>query len=103
VPAAVYLLVVGKTTTVIIFALYFILVVGMVDNLLRPRLVGRGSQMHELLVLLSTLGGIMAFGIVGFILGPVIAALFITLWDIQGASMRETAGDAAPSVERNAP
>jgi predicted PurR-regulated permease PerM len=95
VPTAIYLAVTGHTVKVIIFALYFILVVGMMDNLLRPRLVGKGTQMHELLVLLSTLGGIMVFGIVGFILGPVIAALFITIWDIQGESMRSPAGDAS--------
>lgn len=88
IPAAVFLAVTGHVTKMIFFALYFILVVGMLDNLLRPRLVGKGTQMHELLVLLSTLGGIMLFGIVGFILGPVVAALFITLWDIQGESMR---------------
>jgi predicted PurR-regulated permease PerM len=90
IPAAIYLAVNGRTVTVIVFSLYFILIVGTIDNVLRPRLVGRGSQMHELLVLLSTLGGILAFGMVGFILGPVIAALFITLWDIQGESVRDT-------------
>jgi predicted PurR-regulated permease PerM len=92
IPAAVYLAVTRGAVATVVFALYFVLVVGMVDNLLRPRLVGRGTQMHELLVLLATLGGIMVFGIVGFILGPVIAALFITLWEIQGAAMREDAG-----------
>lgn len=92
VPTAVYLAVTGRVTATIVFALYFILVVGMIDNLLRPRLVGKGTQMHELLVLLSTLGGILAFGIVGFILGPVIAALFITIWDIQGESMQGASG-----------
>ena len=89
VPAAIYLGVNGRTVATIVFALYFVLVVGMIDNVLRPRLVGRGTQMHELLVLLSTLGGIMFFGVLGFILGPVVAALFITLWDMQGESMRE--------------
>jgi predicted PurR-regulated permease PerM len=88
VPAAGYLLLLGRFTTFIIFALYFILVVGLVDNFLRPRLVGKGTQMHELLVLLSTLGGLMAFGLVGFIIGPVIASLFITLWVIQGTPVR---------------
>ena len=46
--------------------------------------------MHELLVLLSTLGGLLAFGLTGFIIGPVIASLFITLWVIQGAPVRPT-------------
>jgi predicted PurR-regulated permease PerM len=90
IPAAGYLLLLGRYTTFVIFALYFILVVGLVDNFLRPRLVGQGAQMHELLVLLSTLGGLMAFGLVGFIIGPVIASLFITLWVIQGTPVRPT-------------
>ena len=54
------------------------------DNLLRPRLVGKNTQMHELFVLLSTLGGIGMFGILGIIVGPIIAALFITLWELYG-------------------
>jgi predicted PurR-regulated permease PerM len=90
VPAALYLLILGRITAMIIFALYFILVVGLVDNFMRPLLVGKESQMHELLVLLSTLGGLVAFGLVGFIVGPVIAALFITLWEIQGTPVQKT-------------
>lgn len=90
VPAAIYLLVMGRVTALVVFALYFILVVGLVDNFLRPLLVGKRSQMHELLVLLSTLGGLMAFGLAGFIVGPVIAALFVTLWDIQGAPVQRS-------------
>jgi predicted PurR-regulated permease PerM len=90
VPAALYMLVLGRVTAAIVFALYFILVVGLVDNFLRPLLVGKESQMHELLVLLATLGGLMAFGLSGFIIGPVIAALFITLWDIQGTPVQKS-------------
>ncbi len=96
VPAAGYLLLLGRHTALIAFALYFILVVGLVDNFLRPRLVGKGTQMHELLVLLSTLGGLMAFGLVGFIIGPVIASLFMTLWVIQGTPV-PSSGDADDS------
>jgi predicted PurR-regulated permease PerM len=88
VPAAGYLLLLGRYTTFVVFTLYFVLVVGLIDNFLRPRLVGKGTQMHELLVLLSTLGGLMAFGLVGFIIGPVIASLFIALWVIQGTPVR---------------
>jgi predicted PurR-regulated permease PerM len=93
IPAALYLLIMDRIQATIFFSLYFLLVVGLIDNVLRPRLVGRGGQMHELLVLLSTLGGIMAFGLVGFIIGPVIAALFITLWEIQGAPVHESSDD----------
>jgi predicted PurR-regulated permease PerM len=88
IPAAGYLLLLGRYTGTIVFALWFILVVGLIDNFLRPRLVGKGAQMHELLVLLSTLGGLIAFGLAGFVIGPVIASLFITLWAIQGTPVR---------------
>ena len=53
-----------------------------------PRLVGRDTKLPELIVLLSTLGGIMLLGPVGFIIGPVVAALFITVWDIYARFMR---------------
>ena len=59
-------------------------IVGSIDNLLRPRLVGRDTKMHDLLILFSTLGGIVLFGVAGFIIGPIIAALFVTVWDIYG-------------------
>jgi len=52
---------------------------GLVDNLLRPLLIGKGTQMPDYLVLISTLGGIAAFGLSGFAIGPVVAALFIIL------------------------
>jgi len=55
---------------------------GLVDNLLRPLLIGKGTQMPDYLVLISTLGGIAAFGLSGFVIGPVVAALFIAVWDI---------------------
>jgi AI-2E family transporter len=51
-------------------------VVGSVDNVLRPRLVGQDTRMHELLIFFSTLGGLMFFGAMGFILGPILAALW---------------------------
>lgn len=63
-------------------------VAGNIDNLLRPRLVGKDTQMHDLFVLFSTLGGISMFGILGIILGPIIAALFITLWELYGKAFR---------------
>lgn len=82
VPACAYLFAVGRTGVAIGLVIYFALIVGSVDNVLRPRLVGRDTQLPDLLVLLSTLGGLVMFGPVGFILGPVLAALFVTTWDI---------------------
>jgi len=58
------------------------LLIGSVDNLLRPVLVGKDTQMHPLLIFLSTLGGIAVFGISGFVIGPIITALLSTLWEI---------------------
>jgi predicted PurR-regulated permease PerM len=90
VPVCIYLFATGRVGVSIGLAVYFMLVVGSVDNLLRPRLVGKGTQMPDLLVLLSTLGGLMMFGAVGFILGPVLAALFVTTWNIFNAFVRES-------------
>jgi predicted PurR-regulated permease PerM len=84
VPAVIYLLAVGKVLAGVLLAVYCAVVVGSVDNLLRPRLVGRDTKMPDLMILLGTLGGILLFGVVGFIIGPVIAALLITVWDIYG-------------------
>jgi len=71
----------GKAIAIIIVGSLFI---GLIDNLLRPILVGRDAEMPDYLVLLATLGGISWFGLTGFILGPVIAALFLTFWEIAG-------------------
>jgi len=90
VPVCIYLFATGRVGVSIGLAVYFAAVVGSVDNLLRPRLVGKGTQLPDLLVLLSTLGGLMMFGAVGFILGPVLAALFGTTWDIFNAFVRES-------------
>ena len=61
---------------------YGVLVIGLVDNLLRPVLVGKDTRMPDYVVMISTLGGMAAFGINGFVIGPVIAAMFIAVWDI---------------------
>jgi predicted PurR-regulated permease PerM len=64
-------------------------IIASVDNLMHPRLVGQDTQMSDLLILLSTLGGIGAFGAIGFIVGPIIAALFVTCWEIFGTAYRQ--------------
>ena len=56
--------------------------IGLVDNLLRPVLVGRDTKLPDYLVLLSTLGGLVLFGLNGFVIGPLIAALFVVFWQI---------------------
>jgi len=87
VPAVVYLAVEGQTGAAIGVGLWCIAVVGTVDNLLRPWLVGKDTKMPDLLILLGTLGGLAMFGAVGIIVGPIVAALFVTVWDLFGAAM----------------
>jgi predicted PurR-regulated permease PerM len=65
------------------------LVVGGIDNLLRPILVGKDTQMHELMIFFGTLGGIIMFGIMGMIIGPIVAAIFITIWEIYGVAFND--------------
>ena len=84
VPAVIYLVAIGKTAVGIGLALWCGLVAGTVDNVLRPRLVGRDTQMPDLLILLATLGGLVLFGAVGIVVGPIVAALFLTVWEIYG-------------------
>jgi predicted PurR-regulated permease PerM len=72
---------IGKAVGLFIFCA---LVVGSLDNVLRPILVGKDTQMHELMIFFGTLGGIFMFGMVGVIIGPIIAALFVTIWEIYG-------------------
>jgi predicted PurR-regulated permease PerM len=88
-PAAVILLTTGRVAAGVGLLLWGFLVVSTIDNFLRPRLIGRDTKMHDLLVLLSTFGGLMMFGVVGFIVGPIIAALFITAWDLFGVAFRD--------------
>lgn len=66
-----------------------VLVIVNVDNLLRPRLVGQETGMHDLMVFFSTLGGIGMFGPTGFIIGPMVAALFLSMLDIYSAEFKE--------------
>lgn len=82
VPAAVIMAVQGNWTDAIIIVAFGALAIGLVDNLLRPLLVGRDTKMPDYLVLIATLGGIASFGLAGFVLGPVIAALFLTVWEM---------------------
>ena len=82
VPAAVILLVTGEIWKAVILIAGGTLVIGLVDNVLRPLLVGRETKMPDYLVLLATLGGLTVFGLAGFVAGPVIAALFLVTWQM---------------------
>ena len=88
-PTVIYLLVAGHIAKGIILFVFCAFVVGSMDNLLRPKLVGKDTEMHELMILFGTLGGIIMFGMVGMIIGPVVAGLFVTVWEIYGMEFRE--------------
>ncbi len=81
-PAAIYLFAVGSWISGTVLVLFGVLVIGLADNVLRPILVGRDTKLPDYIVLFSTLGGIALMGINGFVLGPLVAALFMTFWDI---------------------
>jgi predicted PurR-regulated permease PerM len=87
-PASIILMTTGEVWQGIGLALFCALVVGSVDNVLRPRLVGQDTKMHELLIFFSTVGGLLFFGAMGFILGPILAALFVTAWEMFGTTFR---------------
>jgi predicted PurR-regulated permease PerM len=82
-PVAVYLLLADEFWKSLALVAYGVLVIGLVDNLLRPILVGKGTHMPDYIVMITTLGGMAVFGINGFVLGPVIAAMFIAVWHIR--------------------
>ncbi|WP_050789010.1 AI-2E family transporter, partial [Comamonas thiooxydans] len=87
-PVAIYFLATGAVTKGLILAAYGVLVIGLVDNVLRPLLVGKDTKMPDYVVLISTLGGMALFGLSGFVLGPAIAALFMAAWELF-ATMQE--------------
>jgi predicted PurR-regulated permease PerM len=81
-PVALYLLSTGSVWQGLVLIAYGVLVIGLVDNFLRPFLIGMDTKLPDYVVLISTLGGIAIFGLNGFVIGPVIAAMFIATWDI---------------------
>lgn len=98
-PVAIWLLATGETWQGVGLVLYGVLVIGLVDNVLRPLLVGKDTGMPDYLVLISTVGGIAVMGINGFVIGPVIAAMFVAVWGIQTATrVRARAAAAADTT-----
>jgi predicted PurR-regulated permease PerM len=89
VPVVIFLFVNGQYLTATLLLLWCGAVVGTVDNFLRPVLVGRDAKMPDLLILIGTLGGLFLFGPIGFIVGPIVCGLFLTVWDIYGATFKE--------------
>src|SRR5690606_35383703 len=81
-PIAIYFLITGAIWQAVVLTAFGAGIIGLVDNVLRPILVGRETRMPDYLVLISTVGGISVFGLSGFVIGPLIAALFISFWGI---------------------
>ena len=98
-PAAIIQLFQGHILPAVIIVLVTVLVISNIDNLLRPRLVGRDAGMHDLMIFFSTLGGISVFGIMGFIIGPVVAVFFLTILEIYAAEFKTTLDLAQGSKE----
>jgi predicted PurR-regulated permease PerM len=97
VPVAIYFFVTGHIWQGIVLVAFGVLVIGLVDNVLRPVLVGKETKIPDYVVLVATLGGIAIFGVNGFVIGPVIAAMFMAVWDLFSTSRSEI------QIDRSAP
>ncbi|MDP3689547.1 AI-2E family transporter [Bradyrhizobium sp.] len=97
-PVALYLLATGAVWEGIGLIVYGVVVIGLVDNVLRPFLIGKDTKLPDYVVLISTLGGIEVFGLNGFVIGPLIAAMFMVTWEIFSASRQ-----ASPEGATRAP
>lgn len=99
VPAVAWLAATGAFGAAVGLAAWCALTVSSVDNVVRPRLVGSDTQMSDLLILLSTLGGIALFGVAGVLLGPLVAAVFVTLWNVWDRVFAADLPGEAPATE----
>jgi predicted PurR-regulated permease PerM len=88
-PAAVILLFTGELAKGIIILAVGTLAIGLVDNVLRPVLVGRDTRMPDFLVLLATIGGLAVFGVSGFVIGPILASFFVAIWGMFEQEFRD--------------
>jgi predicted PurR-regulated permease PerM len=104
-PVAIYFVSTGAIWPALGLTLWGVLVIGLVDNFLRPILVGKETRLPDYLVLVSTLGGLAVFGINGFVIGPVIAAMFVAVWDIfsQARNEQRTDVDEPAALEASTP
>lgn len=88
IPGVIVLFATGKVLAGVLLLIWGAAVVGSIDNVLRPILVGKDTQMPDLLILIGTLGGLYVFGAVGILVGPIVCGLFLTAWQIYGESFR---------------
>lgn len=89
IPAVIYLLVTGHIGAGVGLAIWGMLAVGLIDNLLSPRLIGSRIQLHPLLVLFSVVGGLQFFGLLGFLIGPILLAVFVAMVDIYRSDFKK--------------
>jgi predicted PurR-regulated permease PerM len=99
-PAAIYLYAVGDWIAATVLIAYGVLIIGLADNILRPLLVGRDTKLPDWMVLLSTLGGIAMAGINGFVVGPLIAVLFVAFWQIFSREFNTQGETPAEATEK---
>ena len=103
-PVAIYFLATGAVLNGLLLAAFGVLVIGLVDNVLRPLLVGKDTKLPDYVVLMSTIGGMALFGLNGFVIGPVIAAMFIAAWDLFSISRQlEPLVPLTPAAEKSEP
>ncbi|HVE54507.1 MAG TPA: AI-2E family transporter, partial [Ramlibacter sp.] len=88
-PVAAYYFFSGDIVRGVGLTIWGAVVIGLVDNVLRPILVGKDTRMPDYLVLVTTLGGIVIFGLNGFVIGPVIAAVFLVSWDMLATARQQ--------------
>lgn len=100
IPAVLFLFFTGATNSAIGLAIWGSVSIVVVDNIISPYLMGRGSSLHPFVVLISVLGGISLFGPIGFILGPVFISLFLVLLEIYSVYMDATPGNQLPKTKR---
>jgi predicted PurR-regulated permease PerM len=96
-PVAIYFLATGGVWQGVTLILVGVFIIGLVDNVLRPVLVGKDTQMPDYIVLMSTVGGLALFGINGFVIGPVIAAMFMAAWHVFATTQNEDDEGAPPA------
>jgi predicted PurR-regulated permease PerM len=89
VPGAIYLAMTGHWTKAVLLVIWGTLVIGMIDNFLRPKLVGSRTRLHELLIFFAVLGGLSVFGVLGVVLWPVVLAIALALRDVLNAAAHE--------------
>jgi predicted PurR-regulated permease PerM len=96
-PVALYLLAVGQLWQGVALIAFGVFVIGLIDNVLRPILVGKDTQLPDYVVLISTVGGLAVIGINGFVIGPLIAAMFMTAWQLLAEERGRLDAEAAQS------